>query len=168
VKPKIATLLAGLALLAPIQFFVLARLFPDSSSDNPPIFYPMPAIVLIGLVFGLKFAAVCTPALAFFLWNPGLLQGDATIPRRSYVLLAVAIAADALWFIADWRTGIEAQGPTYTYSVCAINLAWVTLLGAGFALSRKAPASFGRNLPLHWALFAWLGWSAFPFFGDFL
>jgi len=128
----------------------------------------MPGIVFVGMLFGLRFVAVAIPAVAFFLWNPGLFRGEATVPKRSYVLIAVATLADAAWFVGGWKDGLRFQGVAYTHAVFAINVVWVTLLWLGFAVSSKARKSFNRSLLLHWLLFAWLAWSAFPFFGEML
>lgn len=167
-KPRVATLLAGLSLLAPLPFFVFSSFFSHAGIGDPPIFYPIPAVVLIGMFLRLGFATVCVPAIGFFLWNPRLLEGTDAIPKRSYVLLAVATVADAVWLAEGWKDGLGFQGATYTYSVCAINFAWIALLWLGFGSSSKARPSFSRNLLLHWMLFAWLAWSAFPFFGEML
>jgi hypothetical protein len=164
-KPKTLTFLAGLSLLAPP---LLAFLLPPASDSEVHIFYPEPALILVMGFLGLRFVAYAVPMLAFYAWNPGLFAGDVVVPKRSSVLLIIAAVADVFWFIASWKDGLAVQGATYTYSVCAINVVWVILLLAGFAISRKTPASFGKNLLLHLALFAWLAWFAFPFFGEFI
>lgn len=132
------------------------------------IFYPEPVLVLVMRLLGPGIVALAVPTLTFYVWNLGLFAGDTVVPKRSSVLLIIAAVADVLWFIVSWKDRLAVQGATYTYSVCAINVVWVTLLWLGFAASRKAPGSFGRNLPLHLALFAWLAWFAFPFFGEFI
>ncbi len=132
------------------------------------MFYPFPALVLIPAFFGLRWAAVAVPMVLFFVWNAGLFNGDARVPKRSYVLLIVATLVNALWFIVGWKDGLAIQGARYNYSVCMINIAWITVLWVMFARSRKAEASFKMNLLFHWMFFAWLAWYAFPFFGEFI
>jgi hypothetical protein len=153
------TLLAGLSLLLPALFIL---------KQEDTIFYPHPGLVLIPMFFGLRWAAFAVPTLLFFVWNPGLFRGDAEIPRRSYVLLIVATLVNALWFIVGWKDGLAVQGAGYSYSVCMVNMVWVALLSVMFARSLKAGPSFKRNLLVHWMLFAWLAWYAFPFFGEFI
>jgi hypothetical protein len=44
----------------------------------------------------------------FFMWNPiqGLLQHDAAVSKRSYILLRVATLLNALWFVVGWKDGL--------------------------------------------------------------
>jgi len=104
--------------------------------------------------------------VVFFVWNPGLFNGDSIVPKRSYVLLIVTTVLNTLWFIGGWRDGVAVQGARYSYSVCAINVVWILLLWFMFIRNRKAEPSFKMNLLLHCFLFAWLAWYAFPFFGE--
>jgi hypothetical protein len=153
------TLLAGLSLLLPPLFFL---------KEQDTIFYPHPGLVLMALFSGLRWAAFAVPTLLFFVWNPGLFRGDAEVPMRSYALLIVATLVNALWFVVGWKVGLAIQGARYNYSVCMINIAWIALLSVMFARSWKAGPSFKMNLLVHWMLFAWLAWYAFPFFGEFI
>ena len=165
---SLLTVVAGLSLLAPAVLFGFPSLLSRSSMGGISILYPMPAPVFVSMLLGLGLVGLVIPVAAFFAWNPGLFRGQAAIPIRSYVLLAVATLADAGWFVAGWKLGLSFQGAAYTHSVLAINVAWLALLWAAFLLARNARPSFRRNLLLHWMLFAWLAWSAFPFFGEML
>jgi hypothetical protein len=157
------TLIAGLSLLLPAVIRLLSALF--SGQVETSIFYPLP-----GLVFWPAFllgpAAVAVPLVLFFVWNPGLFYGDTKIPKRSYVLLLATTVLSALWFAVCWKDGIIVQGPRYNYSVSAINVVWISVLWVIFGRNRKAESSFKVNLLVHWLLFAWLAWYAFPFFGE--
>jgi hypothetical protein len=155
------TWLAGLSLLVPALFWPF-------SGEGPTILYPFPALVLIPAFFGLTFAAAAVPMVLFFVWNPGLFNGNAKVPKRSYVLLIVATLVNVLWFVVGWKDGLAVQGTRYNYTVCAVNILWIASLWMMFALSRRAEPSFKTNLLLHWVLFAWLAWYAFPFFGEFI
>ena len=154
------TLLAGLSLLVPVLFWLFSR-------EGPTLLYPFPGLVLMPALFGLRWAAAAVPMVLFFVWNPGLFKGDAEAPKRSYVLLIVATLVNVLWFVVGWKDGLAVQGARYNYSVCAVNIVWVASLWMMFARSRKTVPSFKTNLLLHWMLFAWLAWYAFPFFGEF-
>jgi hypothetical protein len=106
------------------------------------------------------------PTLLFFAWNPGLLRGETKIPKRSYVLFSTAIVLSVAYFITSWKWGMRYQGIRYVHAVCAINLVWTGFMGFAFALSWKRSSSFVLNLFLHWILFAWLAWYAFPYLGE--
>jgi len=110
--------------------------------------------------------AVVVPMLFFFLWSPGLFRGDIKVPRRSYVLLAVLTALSGLWFVGGWKLGLEYQGARYTHFVYTVNCVWVVSLWTMFIYSWNRTPSFGANLLLHWTMFAWLSWYAFPYLGE--
>jgi hypothetical protein len=112
------------------------------------------------------YAAVAVPMLLFFAWHPGLLHGDAKIPKRSYVLLIAVILLDVAYFGTSSKWGLQYQGSRYTHAVCAINVAWAVFLILAFARSWKKTPSFAYSLFLHWMLFAWLAWYAFPYLGE--
>lgn len=158
---RLLTLLAGLSLLVSVLVSVIF------AGGRPTIFFPLPALVAIPAIIGLRWAAVAVPMVLFFLWNPGLFYGDAEVPKRSYVLLIVATLVNALWFVVGWKDGLAVQGAIYNYSVCIINIAWMALLWVMFERIWTAGPSFNTNLLFHWMLFAWLGWYAFPLFGEF-
>jgi hypothetical protein len=159
-KSKYLTLLAGLSLLVPALFWAL------SARDMPSGFYPLPLLVLLPALFGLRQAAVAIPVILFFVWNPGLFHGEAAVPRRSLVLLLVATSLNLPWFVFGWNDGLAMQGARYNYSVSAVNAVFIATLWMLFARSRKTNSSFKSNLLFHWLLFAWLAWYAFPFFGE--
>jgi hypothetical protein len=117
---------------------------------------------------GLAYGAVAVPSLLFFVWNPGLFRGDAKVPKRSYWLLGTAIILSSIWFVVSWKWGLQYQGVRYTYIVCGGNIVWAVFLVGLFAGFRNREVSFKTNLLLHWALFAWLAWYAFPFLGELL
>jgi hypothetical protein len=158
-KSNLLTLLAGFSLLVPVLFWRF-------SGEGPTMLYPFPALMFIPALLGLRQTAVAVPVVLFFVWNPELFQGDATVPKRSYVLLLAASLLSVLWFVVGWKDGLAIQGPKYNYSVCAVNLVWIASLWVLFARSRRAQPSFKRNLLFHWMLFAWFAWYAFPFFGE--
>jgi hypothetical protein len=61
---------------------------------------------------------------------------------------------------------LEYQGARHTYVVCIVNAAWIAFLWLIFARYWKREPSFKINLLLHWVLFAWLAWYAFPYLGE--
>ena len=161
-RSTVITMVAGVGLLIPAAIGL--------NNNGPTILSPLPALtVLPAFVLGsLKLwkAAIIVPMLLFFCWFPGLLWGVGRIPKRSYVLLAVATGLSVLWFIWGWRFGLDYQGKHYTYTVCFINIAAISFLALAFSRGRKREPSFGTNLIVHWILFAWFAWYAFPYLGE--
>jgi hypothetical protein len=162
-KSVVATMMAGLGLLIPASVGLLV-------ASVPTILCPFPLITVWPAFFlsgqGMLYTAVAVPMLLFFAWHPGLLHGDAKIPKRSYVLLIAVILLDVAYFGTSWKWGLQYQGAHYTHVVCAVNIAWAAFLVLAFARTWKKPQSFAYSLFLHWMLFAWLAWYAFPYLGE--
>src|SRR6266404_6571369 len=78
-KSETLTLVAGLGLILPLPFLMFTK-------DMPSELYPLPVIVAIPALLGLRYAAAAVPMLLFFLWNPALFRGEAKVPMRSYAL----------------------------------------------------------------------------------
>jgi hypothetical protein len=135
----------------------------------PTLRCPFPTLTVIPALFlstgRLTWFAVLVPAGLFFLWNPGLFHGNTVIPKRSWVLLAVLTVLTAVYFVGSWNYGLEYQGRRFTYYICALNAGGLVFLWTAFMVRGNTP-SFVRNLILHWLLFAWLGWYAFPYLGE--
>jgi hypothetical protein len=159
-KSSHLTYIAGATLFVPPLFWWLAR------GQDPSALYPLPALILIPALLGLKQLALIIPVGLFFVWNARLIDGDCGIPKRTFVLLVLATVGDAFWFAIGWQDGLAMQGAKYTYFVCAVNIAWIASLWLLFLRERKAQPAFSMNLLLHWMLFLWFAWYAFPFFGE--
>jgi hypothetical protein len=162
-KSIVATIAAGLGLLIPASLGLLV-------TNVPTILCPFPLITILSAFLlhgqGSFKAAVAVPTLLFFGWHPGLFRGDAKIPTRSHVLLIILILLSIVDFIAGWNWALQYQGAHYAYTVCAVNIAWAAFLALAFARTWKKPSSFAYSLFLHWMLFAWLAWYAFPYLGE--
>jgi hypothetical protein len=159
------TLLSALALTIPASIGVFL-------TGVPTIFSPSPALtvipVLILLQWHLEYAAVLVPTVLFLLWNPQLFRGEGKIPTRSYILFALLAILSAIDFAASWKWALRYHGPQYAVIVCSINVAWVGFLGLAFRRRFKKTPSFRTSLFLHWMLFAWLCWYAFPWLGELI
>jgi hypothetical protein len=155
--------MAGLGLLIPASMGLLV-------SGVPTIWCPFPTLTVLPAFLlsniGLWKVAVAVPMLCFFVWHPGLFSGESKVPRRSYVLLIIAILLSFAYFVASWKWGLQYQGSRFTHVVCAVNAIWAAFLALAFARSWKEPSSFRYNLFVHWMLFAWLAWYAFPYLGE--
>lgn len=150
---------AGLSLLLPVPLMLFSKNMPSE-------LYPLPVIVAMPALLGLRYMALAIPMLLFFVWNPRLFRGEAEVPKRSQILLATATLLSIPWFVVGWKYGLEFQGGRYTYSVLAINIASLSVLWATFARRHKVAPSFQASLLFQWLLFAWLGWYAFPYLGE--
>lgn len=164
-KPAVITFVAGLGLLIPAAIGLLL-------SGVPTVLSPFPALTVIPALFladlHLANVAVAVPMLFFFAWNPQLFRGEARIPKRSYVLLLVASVLSILDFVISWNWGLHYEGARYTKEVCLVNILWVGFLAFAFARSWKGTSSFRWSVFVHWMLFAWLAWYAFPWLGELI
>jgi hypothetical protein len=124
----------------------------------------MPLLVMIP-AFIVRVGAVLVPIALFFAWNPSLFRGQETVPKRTYWLLGIIILLNAAWFASGRKWGVEFEGIRYVRIVGIVNAAWSALLVALFAAFRKR-GTFNNNLFLHWMLFVWLAWYAFPYLGE--
>ena len=164
-RTAVIVILAGFALVIPstLRF----------SGNGPNTLSPLPALTtwpaLLLADLRIWQVAMLLPTLYFFLWSPGLFHGERRTPKRLYVLLAVLAVSSVAWFVGGWQYGLDYQGVRYTSIVAILNVFFVTVLIAGFFRnwSSREP-SFKRNLILHWVLFAWLAWYAFPWLGEML
>jgi hypothetical protein len=160
---RVITFVYGLALIVPASIGLLI-------SGVPTILCPFPAVTVLPafLLSGphLWNPAVALPTLFFFVWHRGLFRGEAMVPKRSYVLFSFAAASSVAWFVAGWRWGVQYQGIRHVQVVCAVNVAWVGFLGLAFARAWKGASSFSYSLFVHWMLFAWFAWYAFPYLGE--
>lgn len=158
-KPSLITLLAGIALLVP-------AMLGASFSGIPSVPPPYPALVVIPMFF-LGLLALFLPSLLFFAWHPTLFKGSNVFPKRTYILFVVLVVLTVPWFIVSWKFGLQYQGARFTYFACGVNAAWIAALTALlWRCWRKNNISFPSSLLVHWVLFAWLAWWAFPYLGE--
>ena len=155
------TVLAALLLVVPATLGLFL-------TGVPTIFCPLSTLTILPAfaLSGLAPVVVLIPTLLFFAWNPTLFRGVPTPPRRSYILFGVLAALSVVYFVLSWDNGVHYEGRAYTQSIIVVNAAWIALLTVLFVLSRTRKSSFVFNLTLHWLLFAWLGWYAFPYLGE--
>src|SRR5712692_694824 len=162
-KYRLATLGCGLAFLLPAWVGLFLRRFPTILSPMPALTV-IPAFILMNA--GFHRIAVAVPAIFFLFWNPNLMRGQTEIPKRTYFLFVGAVLLTVIWFLGGWKFGLQYQGARFIYSVCAINMLWILFLAFFLFRARKRIPSFARSLALHWLLFAWLAWYAFPYLGE--
>jgi hypothetical protein len=143
-----------------------------SISDGPWVLRPLPTLVVLpaflllavlpGSVAALA-APVFTPLL-FLLWTRFGRFGP-VVPRRSVIAGVVLLVLSIAHFWVAVPYGLRFQGRPYVLAVAAVQVIVAVGLGACLLWNRRTrtPAS---NLAFHTALFAWLGWLAFPTLGE--
>jgi hypothetical protein len=156
-QPRAVTLLAGLSLMVPATVAVL--FYPRR------LYTPLPLLVWVP-IYRLGIPDIFAPMLLFFLWNPALFRGSPKFPNRTYVLFFLLVIVSMGWFIFSWKWGIQFQGRNYTGTIFVINVIWIAGLFVALWRSRRAAASFASNVVVHWAIFLWLAWCAFPVLGE--
>jgi hypothetical protein len=166
-KYTLMTTVAGLGLVPPAA--VGLGLFP--SQYDQTVLTPYPALTFFPYLWlssnhNWGNAAVMLPMLLFFLWSYQLFRGAGKVPRRSYVFLALLTVLSVIDFVVNWKLGMRYQGAKFMAVVCSVNIVWLACLGLGFARARNRTTSWGTSLFLHWMLFAWLAWYAFPWLDE--
>jgi hypothetical protein len=160
----LVTLAVGLSLAIPAWLGLPER-------DVPTVLRPLPLPTLVAAFYfvdrGWSLGSVTVlPSMLFFLWHARLFQGIDRVPKRTYVLWTVVTILSIAWFAIIWREALRFHSFQHLLSVGGINLTWAASVGALLARNWRGPSSFGSNLLLHWALFAWLAWYAFPVLGE--
>ena len=164
-RPTTVVGLAAVAMILPTSMGLLVSGVPTEICPLPALII-WPAVLLSNL--RLQYAAIAFPAVSFCLWHRGLFRGDTIVPRRTYYLLAILFVLNAAWIISGWRLGVQYEGVEYTRAVCLVSLIWATFLVCYLARTWRRGSTFAASLFVHWALFAWLGWYAFPYLGELL
>jgi len=158
-----------------VTFAAAATLFVPAwlgifSSGIPTILGPLPALTSLPALFltnaGIYWIVVGIPSAIFLLWSPQLLRGVAKIPARTFVLFVLCASLTIFYFVGSWNSGIQYQGTRFTYVMCVVNAMYTAVIGSLFFAFRKGRDPFGKSLTIHWLLFAWLAWCAFPHLGE--
>ncbi len=139
------------------------------SAGVPTLYCPLPAMTILPSFLlaspVLLYTVVLTPVIVFFLWNPSLLNEKANVPKRTIAAVALLSTLTIVYFATSWDYGVQYQGARHTVIMLIISSAWLALLWSLIVRCWRQP-SFTTNLLLHWVLFAWLGWYAFPYLGE--
>jgi hypothetical protein len=162
-RPALVTLIFGLLLLIPATVGLFLTGVPTLLCPLPYLTV-VPAFLLSGM--HLERSVIAIPMIFFFAWNPSLFLGGSAIPKRTYILFVIATVMSVIWFIVGWKYGLEYQGPAYTHYICLLNIFWIAGIDILLLLRRRSNPSFASNIILHFVLFAWLGWYAFPYLGE--
>jgi hypothetical protein len=159
---RLLVIAAGLCLLIPAWIGIF-------SSGVPTLYAPLPSLTILPAFalseWHLQSLAVLVPSILFFLWSPGLFLKRSNVPKRTPALLGLMTVLTTVDFVFEWNDGVRYQGAHHTIAVCIINLTWLVFLWWAVFHWRRQP-SFRVDLLLHWFLFAWLAWYAFPYLGE--
>lgn len=159
-RSRLIILLSGAALLLPSSIGLL-------TAGAPTFYCPRPFVtVMPAFLFGSMWrVSIVVPTLFFFAWNPGFFQEKRVVPKRTVALFGSLVGLSVVWFVIGWNFGLQYQGPSYTWTMLAVNVLWIAVLTLLLLHSLKRE-SFTWNLAIHWLLFAWLAWCAFPYLGE--
>jgi hypothetical protein len=153
------------ALIAFVSWFTI-------SPGIPQIYAPFNFLILVPYMWtymalgdaSIVFVILIVPA-AFCVWSLSALHGGTTIPNRSLILMIVAVALSAIWWVIGFDVGIKYNGATYVAGITTINLACYAVMGV-LAIAGRLHPTYARNLMFHGVLFGWLAWMAFPYLGE--
>ena len=168
---RLSVLLAGLTLLVPAWIGLFAGVQTLYAAIPVQTLYaPLPALTIIPAFalgnWNLGWLAILIPSILFFLWNPGLfLNQRPNLPKRTLVLLGLLTVLTILDWPFEWPYGIRYLGMRHTVLLCILDGASLGVVWAIVLYCQKRP-SLKAKLLAHWALFAWLAWYAFPWFGE--
>jgi hypothetical protein len=137
----------------------------------PTVLSPLPVLTVIPLLYVggnrlTDIAILLVPALFFAIWNPQLFRGEGRVPKRTVALFGVAIVLNAAWTAIGWNWGLHYQGARYVHLVTLLNAVWILTIGLMFLYLRRSKTAYWQSLAIHWMLFAWLAWYAFPYLGE--
>lgn len=160
---RLAVVAAGLALLIPAWIGLF-------SSGIPTLYAPLPTLTVLPAFmlsrWHLESLAVLIPSLLFFLWSPCLLLSQRpSLPKRTPALLGLLTVLTIVDFVFEWNYGLQYQGTRHTVAICIINFMWLAFLWWVLIQFLRKP-SFAGSLLVHWFIFAWLDWYAFPYLGE--
>jgi hypothetical protein len=106
-----------------------------------------------------------TPTL-FAVWVFAFLRGRPVVPRTSIAAFFLLVAGSLVWSVVGWSPTVAFYGTARAVPLLVQCLAPPAAIGVVARL--KPPTTPNQSLLLHWCTFAWLSWSAFPWYGELL
>jgi hypothetical protein len=170
-----AQTLTPVTIVAVVSLFLIgmAALAPVSLEIAPYSFVTIIPAFLVSGILGEKFLIVgavlgsLIAPIGYIMAARYISRSGNTLPKASvitFVLVSVLSLASA---VSGWDLTIRYISATRAIALViqALSPALLILL-IGF-ICRKS-LTVRRSLVLHWAAFAWLSWSAFPWYGELL
>jgi hypothetical protein len=146
------------AVVAPYSFITVLPAFLIGSALGEDSFKSL----IPGAVLGALIAPV------FYLWTTRyILRTGTPLPKASVVAFVVIVALSVIYAATGWEATVR-----YTFVARAIALVVQAVLPplliaiAAYLLRNSLTPQ--QSLKLHWAAFAWIAWSAFPWYGELL
>jgi hypothetical protein len=130
------------------------------SPFNIPVF-------LAALISGSSLLASLLMPAIFLAWSWPVLTRSAVLPIRSVIFFALCLGLSCLWHIVGIDYGIRYQGRDFVVGVSTINAIFCSMMVALAMIGRRHP-QYWLNLSFHMLFFTWLGYSAFPYFGELM
>jgi hypothetical protein len=162
-----APALKGLRAAAALALVAITAQSLGAFGDGAPSLispYPLPFTLLALLGVPVFLLAILFGALFYFACRRAVLN-ELRRPNGAAVALGVTTIASIGYFVTSWHYGIEYQGKLFVNACIRVNAAAVLGLLVMLALNyrRATPLSV---VAFYFALFAWIGTYAFPYFGE--
>lgn len=126
-----------------------------TSTSMPSILPALTSVYLGGVIPAIGFIATAYPTI----------KGSGRTSAVTVASIMIVAVLVTVWFVFGWEYGLRYQGTSAVYVMAALNALMVLgLLGGSLYLMRKS--SFWGKIALHAVIWVWVGWYAFPWFGE--
>jgi hypothetical protein len=106
-------------------------------------------------------------ALVFWQWCRPLGRTGSVYPRRTVVAGIVAVVLSATYYVSQWSYGLEYQGLGFMIACLSASAMFLGTIAIAWYRYRPTGAWL-PGLVLHWMLFAWICFLAFPWLGEMI
>jgi len=154
--------LIGLAALAPVP----ATVAPYSFVTVIPAFLVAGVLGEKWLVVGAALGSLVAP-IAYLRVTRYISRTGRTLPKASLIAFAILVVLSLALAAISWDTTVRYTSVTRATAL-VVQAVVPALLIAAAGLAMRSNLTMRRSLVLHWAAFAWLAWSAFPWHGELL
>lgn len=140
-----------------------------------PSFVPLSLVIIVptllagsfgGIIFGAAVGAAIAP-LAFIFTARSIARSGRFLPKASVIAFVAAFVVSCALAIWGWKDTVEFTSVTRLAVLLSQSLAPPIFI-AIYSLAYRTRMTFWRSITLHWLAFAWLSWSAFPWYGELL
>ena len=104
--------------------------------------------------------------IAFVTWCVGIAKARATVLQVSKALFVMLFIAGVLWTAFGFPATLRICGASRAVPVAIQCLLPPALIA--FAAHWRNPHTPNGSFLVHWSVFAWLSWSALPWYGELL
>lgn len=148
--------LIGIATMVPVPFhpFSLVIVLPALLAGDHYVWFGASAGAFIG-------------TLAFAGFGSYVVRTGRFMPIGSLVVFAVIAILSLAWAILGWEETTRHQGLARANVLVALALAPPICISL-VTIALWHSLTVLRSIALHWAMFAWFSWSAFPWYGEMI